>query len=267
MGVFLDDGFFEHPKTVAAGGQAAWLFVCMLGYANRALFQGRTPGSALRLETAGRVPKNMIPRLTDLEDSESLAARLAVVKFCHDGGDFYEIHDYVGWNAAALERAERARRAAVTRWSSNARASAGHMLNGAGSNARANAQAMPVPVPVPEVQSQSPAFPDTSNGAANRPNRDREPKTGGRTPQADAARLIALCTARNRNTVQFEAVAVIAWAQTYVDHMIIDEAIGWFEQADEKPALPRAVAALIRRKAADHEIVMPEFATIGKTVE
>lgn len=81
------------------------------------------------------------------------------------------------------------------------------------------------------------------------------------------ARLVGVCTGTKRDLVQLEAVTVLGWAKVHVDRRIIDEAIGWLEHADEKPVLPRAVAALIRQKAGDYEIQIPEFTTIGRPLE
>jgi hypothetical protein len=66
--------------------------------------------------------------------------------------------------------------------------------------------------------------------------------------------LIHVCTGRD---VSAEAGDVITWATRYVDGRIIDEAIGWFWQQETRPTLPRAVASVIQKKAANYNIRMP----------
>ena len=73
-----------------------------------------------------------------------------------------------------------------------------------------------------------------------------------------AHRIMSLCVGRNRDRVSREAKAVAAWACPHVDKRVIDESIGWF-QVKGRPELPRAVAAVIRSKASDHNITLGEF--------
>lgn len=79
--VRIDDSFSDHPKVEAAGGDAAWLYVCMLCYCNRHL-------------TDGFVPVEKLPRLSDRSRPAALAARLAEVGLVDavDGG--WRVHDY-----------------------------------------------------------------------------------------------------------------------------------------------------------------------------
>lgn len=88
--VRLDDGFPEHPKIDAAGGDAAWLHVCALAYCNRAL-------------TDGFVAAERIGRLSDRKSPRRLAARLVEVGLWRpvDGG--YEIHDYHDYQPTRAE--------------------------------------------------------------------------------------------------------------------------------------------------------------------
>lgn len=102
----LDDLFPEHPKVIAAGGDAAWLFVSGLCFAHRAV-------------TDGLIPKNMVPRLTDRKAPERLARRLVEVGLWHDEGASYRVHDWQDYNDSAetvKARKEHARRAAMQRW-------------------------------------------------------------------------------------------------------------------------------------------------------
>jgi len=105
--VYLDDQFPDHPKVVAAGGDAAWLFVSMLCYARR-------------FATEGFIPDAQITRLTDRRSPRRLAQKLVSVGLLHlsDGG--WTIHDYADWNKPATTRSEAGRKAAAARWSKDA---------------------------------------------------------------------------------------------------------------------------------------------------
>lgn len=103
--VKIDDGFFEHPKTLAVGEDAAFLFLAGLGYCNKNL-------------TDGMIPKAMLRRLTR-RPTRGLADRLCAVlvpgkgPYWHDRGDYYESHEYLAWNdsrATVLARRERDRK-------------------------------------------------------------------------------------------------------------------------------------------------------------
>lgn len=88
---------------------------------------------------------------------------------------------------------------------------------------------------------------------------DSDPPTGPAWVDPLANRLVAVCAGQRPETIRREADAVTAWARRHVDDQVIDEAVGYLEQADQKPNLPRAAAKLIRSKAADHGIQIPEF--------
>lgn len=79
--VKLDDTFPDHPKVIAAGPDAAWLYVCALCYASKHL-------------TDGFIPKDAIPRLTNLRHSDRLAQRLVDVEMFEAGEKGWWIHNY-----------------------------------------------------------------------------------------------------------------------------------------------------------------------------
>lgn len=62
----LDEGFPEHPKVLAAGDEAAWLFVCALGYCNRHLTDGAVPAAAVNRLTGFRAPGRLAARLVEV---------------------------------------------------------------------------------------------------------------------------------------------------------------------------------------------------------
>ena len=79
--VKLDDQFADHPKVVAAGPMAAWLYVCGLTY-------------AARLMTDGYIPNAQVRRLADIEGSDEQALRLVDVGLWEVVEDGFQIHDY-----------------------------------------------------------------------------------------------------------------------------------------------------------------------------
>jgi hypothetical protein len=110
--IYLDDDFPDHPKVVAAGGQAAWLFICGLGWLKRSR------------STDGLIPKPIVPRLSDLRRPADLAQRLVAAGLWHDRGDAYEVHQYAEHNARSIARSETARANAQKRWQRKADATA-----------------------------------------------------------------------------------------------------------------------------------------------
>lgn len=95
---------------------------------------------------------------------------------------------------------------------------------------------------------------------------DSDPPTDPAWEDPLANRLVAVCAGQRPETIRREAELVTTWARRHVDDQVIDEAVGYLEQADQKPNLPRAAAKLIRAKAADHGIQIPEFKPPTKAV-
>ena len=93
--VKLDDQFTDHPKVIAAGPMAGWLYVCGLTYCSRYL-------------TDGFIPTAQVRRLADLKGTDRLASALVDAGLWDrcDGG--YMVHDYLEYNPNAEKvRAER----------------------------------------------------------------------------------------------------------------------------------------------------------------
>ncbi len=86
--VKIDDQFVDHPKVVAAGPLAAWLYVCGLTYCGRYL-------------TDGWIPRGQVHRLADVEDTQALADRLVSVGLWEEVDDGYLVHDYLIYNPTA----------------------------------------------------------------------------------------------------------------------------------------------------------------------
>ncbi len=105
----LYDDLATHPRFVAVGGDAAWLYICGQCYSSGHL-------------TDGRIPKAMLPRLSDRRHPDRLAARLVEVGLWEDAGDHYQQHDYTEMQTTKAEREaerddarERQRRSRTTR--------------------------------------------------------------------------------------------------------------------------------------------------------
>lgn len=81
----LDDGFADHPKVMAAGPAASWLYVCALTYANRLL-------------TDGYIPATQVRKLADVDNAMALAERLVEVNLWERVDDGFQIHDFLDYN-------------------------------------------------------------------------------------------------------------------------------------------------------------------------
>lgn len=153
--VYLDDQFPDHPKVAAAGGDAAWLFVCGLAYCKR-------------YNTAGAIPAAQVAKLTDRRGGSRLAARLVEVRLWEatDGG--FQVHDYADWNRPSESRSEAGRKGAAARWgdrNGNANGSANGNGNATASVSRMAQDAhIPNPIPIPLLKDPPP-----TNGCS-RPN-------------------------------------------------------------------------------------------------
>jgi hypothetical protein len=86
----LDDAFPEHPKVLAAGGDAAWLYICGLSYSNRQLTDGFIPTTALR-------------RLSDRKNPVVLAQRLVAVHLWDAVDAGWAIHDFLAYQRSRAE--------------------------------------------------------------------------------------------------------------------------------------------------------------------
>jgi hypothetical protein len=88
MWVKLDDHFVDHPKIVAAGPLAAYLYVAALCYANRFLTDGFVPHAQVTrlLPQNGHGPAKLAERLCEVG--------LWAVAVSEEGAG-YQIHDFL----------------------------------------------------------------------------------------------------------------------------------------------------------------------------
>lgn len=81
----IDDGFFDHPKVLRAGEDAANLYVRALVWCNKHLTDGEIPREALRV-------------LTSKRDAEKSAERLVAVGLWESTPDGWFVHDFHAHN-------------------------------------------------------------------------------------------------------------------------------------------------------------------------
>jgi hypothetical protein len=86
----IDDGFTDHPKVVAAGPLASWLFVCGLTY-------------SARLLTDGFIPTGQVRKLADVDGAMELAERLVTVGLWERCEGGFRIHDYLDYNPSKAQ--------------------------------------------------------------------------------------------------------------------------------------------------------------------
>jgi hypothetical protein len=83
--VKLDDGFFRHPKVLAAGRDARELYVAGLCYCGSGLTDGRIPAGAVRVLGAE----------VEIDQAMSAADRLVSVGLWERDGSDFVVHDYL----------------------------------------------------------------------------------------------------------------------------------------------------------------------------
>lgn len=103
--VKLDDQFPDHPKVIAAGGDAAWLYVAGLCYCQAKL-------------TDGHIPRGIVVRLTDRRHPLVLANQLVKVGLWEEDADGFRVHDFMEYNldSATVKAKKDANRNRVTAW-------------------------------------------------------------------------------------------------------------------------------------------------------
>jgi uncharacterized phage protein (TIGR02220 family) len=88
----LDDGFYDHPKVLRAGLEAAGLFCLALSYSSRHSTDGALEGAVLERLSCGRA---------------DLVARLVEVGLFDAAESGVEIHDFLTYNPSSREVAKR----------------------------------------------------------------------------------------------------------------------------------------------------------------
>jgi hypothetical protein len=92
----LDDGFFLHPKALAAGRDARDVYLTALCWSNQQQTDGVIPAHALAL----------IGGLAGVADSDQAASRLCAVGLWEPHVDGWHIHDFLAYQQSKEERDE-----------------------------------------------------------------------------------------------------------------------------------------------------------------
>lgn len=192
--IYLSDTFFEHPKVVAAGGDAVLVYLEGLAWLKR------------QRSTDGLIPKAIVPRLSDRKAPHRQAARLVAVGLWHDRGEHYELHDYTEHNAKAIRTSEARRAAAEKRWRPDAdavqepckpHATKRRVQSNADANADAKASGLHMPqstVHIPQSTSHSPPGEVERGvvGESHAPEEDLSPPEAPSDAEDPARRLASL---------------------------------------------------------------------------
>lgn len=148
----IDDQFSDHPKVIAAGPLAAWLYICGLTYCGRYL-------------TDGLIPQRQLRKLADVDNAEELAARLIEVGLWDEVEDGFLVHDFLDYNPCRAEviatreaRAEAGRRGGLAKARAVAKQKpskplANGLANGLAKtkqNSTPSPSPIPDPIPIPE---------------------------------------------------------------------------------------------------------------------
>lgn len=94
--VKLDDGFFLHPKAIAAGRDARDVYLAALCWSNQQMTDGIIPAHTLPL----------IAALAGVADYDAAATRLVEVQLWHNHVDGWEIHGFLERQQAREQREE-----------------------------------------------------------------------------------------------------------------------------------------------------------------
>jgi hypothetical protein len=249
----VDDLFPEHPKVLAAGGDAGWLYICGLCFTNRNL-------------TEGHIPKAVVPRISDRKAPMKLAQRLVDVGLWHDKGDYYVIHDWDKYNENADEvkaRKEHARTAARARWAGKPKppSSSAQPMPGAMPGASAEHPSGTCSPPNGAMPSHSSPTPYSNSsvlkrdGAGVPPGKIEEEIKNSQPPtQIEHHKLQPLAEHMaealwpGRPRMLAESVVVVGRCLAVADPALVDECIGSMLAADDRPHTPRYLLATVRNR-------------------
>lgn len=158
----IDDGFFDHPKVLRAGEDAANLYVRALVWCNKHLTDGAIPREALRA-------------LTGRRDAPSLADCLVAVGLWETTAEGWSVHDFLCFNAqrkdVLAQRAELSRKRAEAGKQGGLRSGEVRKTKQVASTLlptdEANGKPHPIPSnPIPEGKEESPLPPAQAKPAA-----------------------------------------------------------------------------------------------------
>lgn len=166
--VKIDDQFTDHPKVVAVGPVAGWLYLCGLTYCSRFL-------------TDGHIPAAQVRRLADVKNPDRLAAALVEAGLWEscDGG--YRVHDYLDYNPSR-ERVLQTRAVRADAGSRGGKQKASNLLDDGYAGATNNDAEMLKQNPTPSrTPTRTPINQPVKGSASERPGRDA-PSDAGTAP-------------------------------------------------------------------------------------
>lgn len=94
--VKLDDGFFLHPKAIAAGRDARDVYLAALCWSNQQMTDGVIPAHTLPL----------IAALAGVADYDAAASKLVEVQLWHNHVEGWEVHGFLERQQAREQREE-----------------------------------------------------------------------------------------------------------------------------------------------------------------
>jgi len=262
---YVDDRFPWHPKTARAGGDAGWLWVCGYAWVQQYL-------------TGGRIPKSVVPTLSDRRSPMRLAARLVEVGLWEDDGADFVMHDYVERNPTAekartyregkKDRSAAGRAGAAARWGKPETASESHATGDAIASEIASESHSPNDAnrieshsaehavscdsaPAPTCASalpipQSHSYPSRGNHQVVAPDENPEKEIDQEKPQVKstgdplADRWFPLFPRRQK-----EAGHVLTRCRQWFDDAFVDEGIGHVIAMEPRPRSPRYLLTLL----------------------
>ncbi len=208
--VKLDDQFPDHPKVIAAGPQAGWLYICGICYSARYL-------------TDGFVPASVVPRLMNANTTK-LIERLVAVGLWEVTEDGYHIHDYLAYNPRR-EDVLIARQKTAKRQKEFRDKRSGKYVSNAGSNAVTNgvtnAPVTTAPIPNP-IESLDTIVSNDYATASQQVELPKQKKGVSLTPTQ--RQLAALWNVKRPNATQ---LATIAELTDKHGHALVVEAAKW----------------------------------------
>ncbi len=150
----LDDRANEHPKQLAAGGEACWLWACGLMYANR------------QRERTGYIPEAVVPMLYPAKNVKRLASKLVDVGLWEKAKGGYQVHDFQEWNKSK-DQVDAEREATRNRVAEHRRNKRGNAPSNGDGNGDGNADGNgvtphDVPDPLPSSATPTPSQTNTS---------------------------------------------------------------------------------------------------------
>ncbi|HEX9413816.1 MAG TPA: hypothetical protein VF916_09970 [Ktedonobacterales bacterium] len=185
--VMLDDQFADHPKVMAAGPLASWLYICGLTYCARYL-------------TDGFIPAAQVRKLADVENASALACRLVDADLWHETEGGYLVHDYLNYNPSAEKvRADRA-------------AAKARMAQSRSQEVRPNIKGTPREVRLPRTPTRTPTQTHTPERERARARADTHARTHAREADAADAADTALSLSQKAVASEPEAEQILAQA-------------------------------------------------------